>query len=702
MCARVLIALLLLAPVARADDKPDIVFADFEGDTYGEGWTTTGTAFGTGPAKGTLPNQMPVTGFAGKGLVNSFLGGDKSTGKLTSPAFEVTRKQINFLIGGGGHAGKTCLNLVIDGKVVRTATGPNTQAGGSEELAADGWDVAEYGGKKAQLVIVDAETGGWGHVNVDQIVFSDKKPEKPVREIVVQKRYLHFPVKNKGTVRHVKVVADDKVVREFTIELADGKPDWWAPLDVSAWKGKSLSVQTNTLPPKSEGLSAITQDDETRDGATPYAEKLRPQLHFSPRRGWNNDPNGMVYANGEWHLYFQHNPYGVEWGNMHWGHAVSKDLVHWEELPIALYPVKFGDWVFSGSAIVDKDNTSGWKTGENELLVGAYTSTGRGECIVYSNDRGRTWTEHKDNPVVKHAGRDPKLVWYAPKKHWVMAVYDEAEKKQWIAFYTSPDLKAWTYRSRIDGYFECPDLFELPVDGDSKNRKWVLTAANSDYQVGTFDGETFKPETPKVKGMRGRGFYAAQTFANAPDGRIIQLGWLQTPSPGMSFNQAMSLPLELGLKQTADGPRLTWTPAKELEALRGKSPPLPAGELKPGDDALKDTTGELVEINAEIVPTEDAVISLKVRGIPIVYDAKKQELAVNGHKTPAALVGGKLKLRLFADRTAYELFLADGVVYVPVPAIPKADDKKLSLIVTAGTAKVESLTVHELKSIWAK
>src|SRR6185295_14840190 len=161
-------------------------------------------------------------------------------------------------------------------------------------------------------------------------------------------------------------------------------------------------------------------------------------------------------------------PYGWNWGNMHWGHAVSRDLVHWEELPIALYPRKFGDWAFSGSAVVDQRNTSGWKQGRNDLLVAAFTSTGRGECIIYSNDRGRTWTEHEGNPVVKHQGRDPKLVWDAPSRRWVMALYDEFEKKQWITFHTSSDLKRWEFASRIEGFYECPDLFELPLKNTSK------------------------------------------------------------------------------------------------------------------------------------------------------------------------------------------------------------------------------------------
>jgi fructan beta-fructosidase len=698
----VMISFLFLSCAALAADRPDRVFADFEGDTYGD-WTTTGTAFGASPAKGRLAGQMAVAGFEGKRLVNSFVGGDGATGTLTSPEFTIDRDHIAFLIGGGGHAGKTCLNLVIDGKVVKTATGPNTQPGGSEDLAIASWDVTGLAGKKAKLVIVDEATGGWGHINVDQIVLTDKKPEKPKREIVLAKKYLHFPVKNRAPVRRVSVEVDGKVVREFTIELADGDADWFAPLDVSAWMGKTATIATNALPGGSRAFALISQDDAPRDAGKLYGEAARPQLRFSPPRGWTNDPNGMIYSQGEWHLYYQHNPYGTEWGNMHWAHAVSKDLIHWQEEPIALYPKQFGDWVFSGSAVADRNNTSGWKQpGNHELLVGAYTSTGRGECIVYSNDRGRTWTEYEGNPVVKHAGRDPRLLWHGPSKQWVMAVYTEADKKQWIAFHTSPDLKKWTYRSRIEGYFECPDLFELPLDGDKTKYKWVLTAANSDYQVGTFDGATFKPESKKIKGVHGKGFYAAQTFSHAPYLRVIQMGWFQTPSPGMAFNQSMTVPLELGLISTGDGPRLTWKAAEEYEKIRGRAHRFDGAKLTTIQERLKEIDAELFEIKAEFAPSKDATFTLTVRGIPIRYDADKQELTAHGHKAPAPLRDGKLSLTILADRNGYEVFASDGLTYVPFPVIPKPADRSLSLAVDRGELAVNTMVVRALQSIWSK
>jgi sucrose-6-phosphate hydrolase SacC (GH32 family) len=690
-------------------DRPDIVYADFEGETWGD-WKVTGAAFGKGPARGTLPGQMHVTGFAGKGLVNSFVGGDGPTGTLTSPEFRIDRKSISLLIGGGGYAGKTCLNLLIDGKTVRTATGPNTQSGGSEELEPAGWDVSEFAGKSAKLEIVDAATGGWGHINVDQIVFTDRPPpagaSTATREITVAAQFLLFPVQAGGKDRKLEVLSGDQIVRSFDIALADQTADWWAPLDVSPWRGKTLTLRVEKLPANSKGLELVEQSDALKGSDNLYHEALRPQIHFSARRGWLNDPNGLVFLNGEYHLFFQHNPYGWNWGNMHWGHAVSRDLVHWEERAEALYPDRFGP-MFSGSAVVDWKNTSGLgKPGEPPLVL-FYTAAGNPtvQCLASSTDGGRTFEKFDGNPIVKQftpGNRDPKVLWHEPTKQWVMVLYVEIEKEHTIHFLTSPNLKDWTVTDIVKGLFECPDLFELPVDGDAKNNKWVLTAASSEYIVGTFDGRKFTAESGKLPGHRGRGFYAAQTFSDIPpsDGRRIQIGWLQAPSPGMAFNQAMTVPLQLQLIGTAEGPRLTFSPVRELEALRGKAQRVADVALKAGDpNPLAEAKGELFDIVLACAPAAESELTLKVRGVPIVYNAGAQELIVNGHKAPARLRDGKLELRILADRTAFEVF-ANDLTYVPMPVIPKAEDRTIEVSVKGGPVKVQSLAAWELKSIW--
>jgi fructan beta-fructosidase len=716
---RVAVAFCLVAspilPALRAAD--DLLIADFEANDYGK-WTTTGEAFGSGPARGTLPGQMHVEGFLGKGLVNSFFKGDGTTGTLTSPEFPIERKFIAFLIGGGKNPEKLALQLLIGGKVVRSSTGPNDVAGGSETLAPESWDVSEFAGKMAAIRIVDDATGGWGHINVDHIVQTDRKPpgirSNVKREIAVTKRYLNLPIKNGGPKRVVTLLVDGAVVVRNDIELADGPADWWAPMDVSAYAGKTVTLQVDKLRDDSTGLSAIEQSDTIRGAETLYREPLRGQFHFSPRRGWNNDPNGMVYFNGEYHLFFQHNPYGWGWGNMHWGHAVSKDMVHWQELGDKLLPDAMGP-MFSGSAVVDWNNTSGFGQGGKPPLVLIYTAAGNPtvQAIAYSTD-GRTFTKYAGNPVVKQitgGNRDPKVFWHAPTKKWVQVLYVELKKKHTIHVFTSPDLKDWTLASVAeggndgkDGYlFECPDFFELPVDGDPKTRKWVLLGANTEYAVGTFDGTTFQPEQTWLPGHRGKGFYAPQTFSDVPekDGRRIQIGWWQTATPGMPFNQSMSMPLELKLTATDKGPRLTWAPVKELLALRAKSDRFDPMTLKPGSpNPLAEKSVELVELRAEFEPDATCEVTFNVRGGSVVYNAAKQELAVNGHRTPAPLKNGKLSLTIYCDRIGLEVFAGDGQIFVPMPFTPKADDRKLGIKTTGGSARFAALEVHELRSAW--
>jgi fructan beta-fructosidase len=226
---------------------------------------------------------------------------------------------------------------------------------------------------------------------------------RPTREVTLDKQYLNIPVRDGAPKRRKKITIDGQTVREFEIELADREPDYWVFVDLGQLQGKQAMIEADRGSVKYDAIGAAEVSDTIKDAGNLYREPLRPQFHFSSRRGWLNDPNGLVYHDGEYHLYYQHNPYGTSWGNMHWGHAVSSDLVHWKELPIAIYPKQFGDWAFSGSAVVDAQNTSGWAR-DGQPRWSRYTSTGRGECIVYSNDRGRTWTEYEGNPVVKHRG----------------------------------------------------------------------------------------------------------------------------------------------------------------------------------------------------------------------------------------------------------------------------------------------------------
>lgn len=552
------------------------------------------------------------------------------------------------------------------------------------------------------------------HIRLEENLLTDTQPKLRAsvsRDIVATHHWLYFPVKNGAEKREVTVSLHGKVVQRFQVEMADDKPDWRAPLDISPWQGETLSVSVNPLPENSRGLDQITQSDHELGMDDLYQKRLRPQFHFSAKRGWLNDPNGLAYFDGQYHLFFQHSPFS--WGDSAkwWGHAVSRDLVHWEEIDEALAPDDLGA-MWSGSGVVDYHNTSGLGKDGKPPLVLIYTAAGNPfvQCIASSTD-GLTFTKFPGNPVVKNitsGNRDPRVFWYAPGKHWVMALWVEENHHNTIHFLTSPNLRDWTPASVTDGgpgeyhfLYECPDMFELPVDSDSKHKKWILTAANGEYALGTFDGKTFTAEASHLPGPQGSGFYAPQTFSDEPKGRRIQIGWFQTTTPDMPFNQSMSLPMELRLVTTPLGVRLTRTPVPELQSLRAKSHKLGTFTLREGEaNPLSAVHSELVEIRAEFQPGDAEKVAFSVRGVPVVYDAKAQEIVVGSHRAPAPLRGGKMRLTIFADRTGLEVFAADGLAYVPLAVNLNPADTSLAVSVQGGAAQFHTLDVYELRSAW--
>jgi len=735
----ILLLVILLVPLVTdaAPPKPsrgEVVIADFEGSDYGD-WKTTGTAFGAGPARGALPGQMEVSGFLGKGLVNSFLHGDDSTGTLTSPPFRIERDYLCFLIGGGGFDGETCLNLIIDGKVARTATASNRDAGGTERLRWKSWDVRDLAGQTATLTVVDGRTGGWGHINVDQIVQVDepREPKPASRDLVVDHRYLHLPVRTGGSMLRVKLVdsaqpagGPGSVFREFKIELVEKDPEFHVFIDMESFQGRKIRIESDEIDSGTKPLDGIVPSDELPDAKNLYREARRPQFHFTSRRGWLNDPNGLVWYEGEYHLFYQHNPYGWNWGNMHWGHAVSKDLVHWTELPIALYPPAFGDWCYSGSGFIDLRNSAGFvEDGEKPPLVVAFTSMARGECIAFSTDRGRTFREPPGNPVVKHrmvnrepVGRDPKVFWHEPSKRWVMAVFDEPEEgRQLIAFHSSPDLKTWTPQGVADNFYECPDLFELPVDDNPGHRLWVLHAADGQYLLGNFDGRRFTvlpgASTRKHRLWYGN-FYAAQSYSNTPDGRRIQIGWGKelehSSSPGMPFNQQMTVPVRLSLRTISPDSegreriRLFAEPVKELESLRKVESRKAWSDMSLSGDTnpLKDLSGDLFEILAtiELRPDLTSPVEFRLRGIPVVYDPAAKNLRCGKVSAPLSDEDGLIRLRILLDKGSIEVFGNDGRVAMSVGITPNLADHALGLRSLGGSAFLKALEVFPLESAW--
>ncbi len=710
-------------PPANADD--DILINDFEAADYGD-WKVEGKALGTRPATGTLGGQMQVTGFEGKGLVNTFLGGDRSTGKLTSTKFTIERDYIKFLIGGGGHKGKTCMNLLINGKVVLTATGPNTQPGGSEFLNWENWDVKQYKGKRAVLQIVDNASSGWGHINVDQISQSNTKATKRpapapkghgddnphpenTHEIKITGKYVIFPVSNHGQTGRMTIYVGDQLVHNLDCDFPPNKDsiDWWTYLDMSQYVGQTAKVVARAAP---EICATFASSDDIRNLQPLYDEALRPQFHMSQKRGWNNDPNGMCYYDGQYHFFWQCNPAGRNWGNMYWGHATSPDMVHWTEQERALRP--FGDNVknrheamavkncYSGSGNVDVNNTAHWQTGDEKTMVVAFTDTGCGEALAYSNDRGKTWTYYQGNPVIKHSGRDPKLMWYEPGQHWVIAVFDEdPEIGRNIAIYTSKDLKDWQLASKIPGYFECAEIFELPVDSDPTKTKWVIFAADARYAIGHFDGKKFTPEHEGKHRVHWGAYYASQCFSNSPDGRVVQVGWARINMPDVPFNQTFTVPTNLTLRTTEEGIRMFATPIRELEQLRKPNPTTAENrELTAAAPAVTfNVEDQLFDIVVTVKQGTAAKAILRFGENEATYDFNTQQL----DEMPLKMKDGSVTFRVLVDRPMYELVGGGGACYKTSSRRDMGQPiNTISLTAEGGSLMVKSLTLHEMTSAW--
>ena len=532
------------------------------------------------------------------------------------------------------------------------------------------------------------------------------------RELTAGGSHLLVPVANNpdpAARTRLEVRAGDRLVQAFDVALpAAGEPSWTAayPLGPLGAAGEPL-----TLRPAGGSLPGdrLAGFDRARTG--PAADALDPadwgrpyrnRFHLAARRGWNNDPNGLVHHGGRWHVFYQWNPFGIFWGNMHWGHFASPDLVTWTEYPTALFQRTPEDAAFSGGGFVDSENTAG--LGAGTLFV-AFTSTGRGECLAYSTDGGVTFEELPGNPVVRHEGRDPKIFRHEPTGRWVMAVYEEGESAATratpsdgtfdkptaqIAFYASENLRDWTRTGAFThpdrrSVYECPELFELPLldeaGGATGGSRWVLYAAPARYFVGDFDGETFAAES----GPHGRGhgaFYAAQNVSDAPGGRAVRVGWVRTPAyldrfPAQLVNQCLSLPHRLTLRATADGPRLRYAPAAELTDLRAET--------------LLDAT--------DLTAAEAAAELAAVAGGPL-----EVEIGFAGGGRHAVTIGGTdagfagVAARVFVDRTVTEIFSENGGSYRVTTRDPARFEDATCEI--GGGEPVARLRAYRLRSFW--
>ncbi len=503
--------------------------------------------------------------------------------------------------------------------------------------------------------------------------------------------------------------------------LVDGKPYStatggndekliWMHWEVKNLQGKKAQIQIVDNAKGSWGhinIDQIVQSNQER-GELPaqlYDETYRPQFHFSARTNWLNDPNGLVFYDGEYHLFFQHNPSGIQWGEMTWGHAVSPDLVHWKQLDHAILPDRMGT-IYSGSAVVDWNNTAGFQTGKEKVLVAMYTSAERNgqkysQCIAYSNDRGRTWTKYDKNPVLPYVApcnRDPKLIWYAPTKQWIVTIYLTGQD---YALFTSPDLKSFTRLQNVPpfGNAECPDFYPMPVDGNAAQIKWVFSGANGRYVTGDFDGHKFVLDSQHSQPMDwGKNYYAAQTYSDIPasDGRRIQIAWMNGGVyPKMPFNQQMSFPTELKLQRFPEGLRICRTPVREIELLHSDPHEWHDLTVKPGENPLADIHGDLFEIRAEIEPGDATEVGFNIRGHQVACHIADQKLTCLGGIAPMPLVNKRLTLQILVDRSSLEVFANNGYVAMTSCFVP--DPKTASLSFTPWAVMPNSSTCKRLR-----
>ena len=564
-----------------------------------------------------------------------------------------------------------------------------------------------------------------------------------------QSKYLLLPVQDAGEESQVHVVVDGKLERSIVVRLATSKVDYTVPLDLTPYQGKHVVL--NVVTPQSRSTIREAKEDacwkDMRLSDTFSAEnreKYRPAYHHTPLYGWMNDPNGMVYHDGVWHLCYQWNPFGSKWQNMTWGHSTSRDLIHWEPQEPTLLPDGLGT-IFSGSSAIDEANSAGF--GKNSIVT-LFTSAANSQVqsLAYSNDGGYTYTTYPGNPVLtlESEARDPNMFWNEETKQWTLILAHALDHEMLI--FTSPDLKSWTLQSSFgkglgaqDGVWECPDLFELPVTG-TQEKKWVLIcninpggpfggSATQSF-TGSFDGKRFKVDTDASGNVPtkwldyGKDHYATVSWSDTP-GRRTVIGWMSNwqyaaEVPTLQFRSANTLPREMGVFKVDDQYYVSSKPSPELDALRGKITHN-AKRIQVGKRAHTVSLPQENDGICEILMNVDAKRSKQLKmtlankaqeKVTIIYDVEKETISFDRTQSgivdfsqdfPAVTVtptyenDGSVNLRLFIDRSSMELFEQEGRFVMTNLVFPTSPYTTLSFQAEEGSAKVNNLQIYSIK-----
>lgn len=547
-------------------------------------------------------------------------------------------------------------------------------------------------------------------------------------------KYILLPIEEKAGDAEVSLIVDNQKIQTMHIRLAVNNVDYYVPYELSGYDTEKLAldihgVAENALCWKEMKLSD-SFDKQNR-------EKFRPIYHFAPEYGWMNDPNGMVYKDGEYHLFYQHNPYGSMWGNMHWGHAISKDLISWQHLPVAIAPDSWGS-IFSGSCVIDKDNTAGFGEG---AIVAFYTSAGSSQTqsMAYSLDNGRTFKKYAGNPIITSNARDfrdPKVFWHEPTRKWVMIL----AVGQNMQIYSSANLKEWSYESSFGegqgahgGVWECPDLIQLPVK-DTNQKKWVLICnlnpggvfggSATQYFVGEFDGHRFVNESPeKTKWMDwGKDHYATVTWSNAPDNRTIAIAWMSNWEyannvPTTQYRSANSVPCDLYLYEEDGETYMASVPSVELLALRKEH--VKKGRFKVNNDRevtnlLSENSGAYeIEVKIKNINAKEFGFQLynsKQEEVSFVYNMNTMQFSMDRTKSGqtsfskhfAAITSAPIKqqdtytLRLLIDKCSIEAFDGDGKFVMTNLVFPNERYNDMKFYSKEGSCQIISLDIYKL------
>ncbi len=512
----------------------------------------------------------------------------------------------------------------------------------------------------------------------------------------ITKKYLIVPTNSKATSKALRLFYEENgekcVVMDLDCKIDTINPTYYAHIDMQSWMGKELFIE---IAP--EVVFEPEQSDTMR--IVGLGEEFRPAVHFTPKQGWMNDPNGLIFYEGVYHMFYQYNPMDVRWANMHWGHATSRDLLHWEEQDVALAPDSMGT-MYSGSAIEDVDNVTGLKENEHNPFLLYYTAAGdktrlskekqRTQCMAYSTDGGVTFRKYQGNPVVPpilKGTRDPKVIWVPELKKYVMIICHDAERYE---FLTSENLIDWTHLQevRLEGDADCPDMQPFMIGG---KRYWVMLGAHDKYLIGCFEHGKFIPQTVCKPLSFAPTSFAAQSFSGTADGRVIRLAWDKLKMPSNSPSQ-MSIPQEMELHTTPIDCYLTATPVREIESLYITN------------DGAKDFCLEeeyklpLRRAAYDIfIHTEyKSNLQISVFGLNMKLCTEKNQLIANDIKMPISGTLDDIKLRMVVDRCTVELFLDDGRFLATVPFI--CDYNLPTLKITADEALgVKEIVCHELK-----